>query len=925
MDFDLLSAAFFDDPFPTLAAMRSNAPCWYDPRLGAHVLTRYQDIAWVLRDDEHFSAQRVAQFGHGAPEGVRAKLEAYNRTLERWLLFRDRPAHAALRRYLGQAFGANQRPMIDRGTRAAVEAALARLQAAEAPDLVRDFAIPVPTTVLAAILGIPTPDIELFKRWTLDIFALIGAGIADAETVEAGHRGASELGDYVLALLRDRRANPRDDVLSRLARPASGAEHTGIDDQDLVGLFMAMIVAGHETTTNLLANSLHTVVGDRQVRASIVERGGVDMAVVDELVRHDGSAFSMIRRARRDVELGGQRVREGEYVFSILHAGNRDPAAFDAPERLLFDRPARPAHLGFGAGPHACMGAAMARTVVAISMNVFLQKWPQATLAPGHARVHNLSLRGFSSLPIRLGAPATRPARVAEPGAGQAARRGRVAAGEPLPDLAENEPRRVSAVVHASDTDAVRDLVLTANRQGLPLYPVSTGRNWGLGSRSPVEDGCVLLELGGMNRIRTLDLEHGIAVIEPGVTQGMLADRLAGSPFLLNVTTSCRDTSVIGNALDRGQGMLRLRDEDLLGLEVVLGNGDLVTTGILGPPRTGLAGLAGAVGAVGAVGEHRAGPDATRLFCQSNFGVVTAAAIALVHRPERTAFIHATFADAALSAVVDRVSRLRRERVLGHICYLGDMQIEPGRQARPDFTLLGPLLGRRRIVAEALELLRDELAAIPGCRSLRTADVEELAPANPLYHRGRAFLGIPSCEPLRRRFGVTSCDLDHEATRGWSVVQTSLPLDGAAAVDALAVLAAGVDAWGLPVQPHLSSVSDRTLNLMTMIGFPRDARGIERMRGLRDDLRTKLGERGFRPSREGIDALRRPPSRLAHDAAWARLKNAFDPNGVIAPGRYGTAVPMTAPAVAPATRGACALRPRPTGRNVLHPTTRFTK
>jgi 4-cresol dehydrogenase (hydroxylating) flavoprotein subunit len=589
----------------------------------------------------------------------------------------------------------------------------------------------------------------------------------------------------------------------------------------------------------------------------------------------------MIRRARCDVALGGQLVREGECVFSILHAGNRDPEAFVEPDRLLFDRPARRGHLGFGTGPHACMGAAMARSVVGIAMNAFFRTWPQATLAPGHARVRNLSLRGFSTPPVRLVVQAA-PAQSGGRAIGAASRRRRVAAGEALSELAENQPRRINAVAHASDARAVRDAVLAANRQGVPLYPVSTGKNWGVGSRSPVEDGCVLLELSGMNRIRTLDLDRGIAVIEPGVTQGALADRLASTPFLLNVTTSCRGTSVVGNVLDKGQGMLRLRDEDLLGLEVVLGNGDIATTGVLGPTGGSL------------IAERGAGPDATRLFCQSNFGVVTAAAIALVPRPERTAFAYATFAGAALPALVDRVARLRRDRVIGHIVYLGEMQVEPARRAWPDFSLLAPLLGRRTVVGAALDLLRAELAAVAGCKSLRAGEVEDLAPTDPLYHRGRTFLGIPSCEPLQQRFGLTSCDLDQSSARGWAVVQTSLPLDGGAAADALEVLGTGVDAWGLPVQPHFSSVGDRTLNLMTMIWFERDAQGIERMRGLRDELRTRLGERGFCPSREGIDAQRLRLSSAAHDVAWAQIKAAFDPNGVIAPGRYVWAAPVTA-------------------------------
>jgi 4-cresol dehydrogenase (hydroxylating) flavoprotein subunit len=506
-----------------------------------------------------------------------------------------------------------------------------------------------------------------------------------------------------------------------------------------------------------------------------------------------------------------------------------------------------------------------------------------------------MSIRGLSTLPVRLqgSRPVARSFRTV--GSGRSPDGAAAPITQPLPDLSENHPRRVVEVVHASDTGAVREAVFAANLQGVPLYPVSTGKNWGIGSRSPVADGCRLLDLSRMNQVRELDLARGIAVVEPGVTQGALAERLAGTPFMLNVTTSCRATSLVGNLLDNGQGVLRLRAEDLLGLEVVLGNGNIITTGAVAQPGHG------------ARCERGAGPDATRLFCQSNFGVVTAAALALVPRPERTSFAYATFSGAALPAVVDCVARLRRERVIDHIFYFGEMQFEPGQRRRPDFTLLGPLLGRQRMVGEALDALGEALAAVPGCKALRTGEADELAPGDPLYHRGRTFLGIPSCEPVRKRFATTSCDLDRTSMRGWSVLQTLLPLEGSAASAGLALLQAGADAWALPVQPHLSSVSDRSLNLMTMIWFQRDADAIERMRGLRDQLRARLGEQGFEPSREGIDALRDARSSRPNDEAWARLKTAFDPNGIIAPGRY-VALPGAQPAPRPQTRLAQALQ-----------------
>ena len=855
IEFDLHGEAFHADPFDTLARLRRQAPCWYDARLGAWVLTRHDDIARVLRDDACFSAARVAQFGRGAPAEAEPKLQAVNQALERWLLFSDRPLHTTLRQRLGRAFGSGQRARMEQATRQAVTQALAALHAhgpAAEVDLVRDFAYPVPSRVLATLLGIPDADIERFKGWTTDLFALIGAGIADAAAVDAGHRGVTELGRYVRDLLDDRRRHPRDDVLGHLAHRGQQTDAEAavdVSDDDLVGLLMTMIVAGHETTTHLLANALRGLHGDARALAAVRARGGVDDAVVDELIRHDGAVFSLVRRARCDVVLAGRTVREGECVFSMLHAGNRDPAAFPDPDRLRFDRPPRPAHLGLGLGIHACMGAAMARHVTRQALNGFLRAFPRAAVLPVTRWAHNLSIRGPLALPCRLaGLAQPRPATA-------------------LPDLAENRPRRHAGAQRVHNVAEVRAAVREARDRGEPLYPVSTGRNWGLGSRSPVQDGCRLLDLAGLDRIRRLDLQQGIAVVEPGVTQGALADRLADAPFMLNVTTSCRSTSVVGNLLDRGQGVLRLRSADLRGLEVVLGDGTLATTGLLRPD--------------GGV----TGPDATELFCQSNFGVVTAAAIALLPRPERTAFVYAVYERRALAEVVDTLARLHRDRVIEHLFYLGEMTL--GAAPGDSFTVLGPLLGVADLVAPALHRTEAALGRIAGCTMLRSGAADALAPGDPLYERGQHFLGVPSCGPLRRRFGVDTCDLDSAAARGWSVLQVRVPFHGPTVLEAVDRLDASARACRLSVQAHFSTVSGQALNLMTMIGFARDACGIADMRQLRDELRARWAGCGFVPSREGIDALQhRASAAMGIDPAWRLLKAALDPQGVIAPGRY---------------------------------------
>ena len=143
-------------------------------------------------------------------------------------------------------------------------------------------------------------------------------------------------------------------------------------------------------------------------------------------------------------------------------------------------------------------------------------------------------------------------------------------------DLSESEPRRIPAILYPATVGEVQQIVEEARARGTPLYPVSTGMNWGLGSRHPVRDDCVVVDLRRLDRIREVDLAHGYAVIEAGVSQYALAQRLDGTPWMLNVTTSCKDSGLLGNAMDRGEGCIRPRREDLLGLELVLGDGSLL-------------------------------------------------------------------------------------------------------------------------------------------------------------------------------------------------------------------------------------------------------------------------------------------------------------------------------------------------------------
>jgi hypothetical protein len=398
MRYDILNPAFYADPHPVLHRMRAADPVYWHTELEAWILTRYRDIETVLRD-ERASSARVEQLGKGAPPHVRDRLDAYVRFLSSWPLFRDKPGHPPLRAALARAMApigeeASLNDFMDR----MVEDAVARAEQLGEVDFVSHFAYPVPTAVIAKILGIPQEDAPRFKHWTTEIFKLIGAGLATEESVERGYQGVVALQQYTRELIARRRSKREDDLISRLlAETESGI----VSDDDIVASAALMVVAGHETTTSLLATALFALLRHPdQLEAVRADPSLVD-GVFDEALRYEGPVFSLIRRAADDMSVGGRTIRKGQYVFSMLCAGNRDPAHFTDPDR--FDaRRREQGHLAFGLGAHFCIGVRLARVVTRCVLSRVI-RLPHLRLASDDVRWEpNISFRALCRLPITL-------------------------------------------------------------------------------------------------------------------------------------------------------------------------------------------------------------------------------------------------------------------------------------------------------------------------------------------------------------------------------------------------------------------------------------------------------------------------------------------------------------------------------------------
>lgn len=399
--YDLLSPEFFANPHPTLHRMRTEDPVYWDPLLNVHCVTRYEDVQIVLRDPR-FSAERVDYYISGVPALLRDKLKRYDEFISHWMVLADPPRHTRLRSLVARAFT----PQVVEGLRPLVQRVADRMIDAVAAsgrmDIVRDLAYPLPGVVIGRLLGMSPEDTERLKRWSDALFRLLGTPAPDEEIIEAGHQGVVGFEGFLRDLIRERRARPGDDVLSRLLL----AEEQGsrLSDAELVSTCALLIASGHETTTHLIGNgALALIDNPDQMKALRANPQLIDRAV-EEILRYNGVAYQSSRRALEDVEIRGVRIEAGQIAFAFLHAANRDPARFPDPDRMDIQR-TDTRHVGFGGGIHFCLGAHVARLQAQVVLNTIVQRLPGLELAePRLEWIPSLLVRGLRALPVRFSA-----------------------------------------------------------------------------------------------------------------------------------------------------------------------------------------------------------------------------------------------------------------------------------------------------------------------------------------------------------------------------------------------------------------------------------------------------------------------------------------------------------------------------------------
>jgi cytochrome P450 len=400
MNIDLNSPAFKANPYPVYARLRDEAPIqrlMLSKKQPMWLITRYADVVALLKDDR-FSKDKRASL---TPEQAKNQpwVPAIFKPMERNMLDLDDPDHGRLRGLVHKAFTPRLIAHMQERIQRLANDLLDRVQRRGRMDIIKDYALPIPTTIIAEMLGVPASDHGKFHRWSNN---LTSSGMTGLDMLKAMPSAIGFL-RYSRSLVKARRLNPGDDLISGLVLAEEAGDR--LSEDELVSMIVLLLIAGHETTVNLIGNGMQALLEHPNQLDQLRRNPALLKTAVEELARFNSPvALATERYARQDIDWHGVTIRRGELVFGALAAANRDERQFAEPDRLDLGRDPNK-HLAFGQGAHYCLGAPLARMEAQIAISTLLQRFEdlRPALAPQALRWRKgLVLRGLTALPVAL-------------------------------------------------------------------------------------------------------------------------------------------------------------------------------------------------------------------------------------------------------------------------------------------------------------------------------------------------------------------------------------------------------------------------------------------------------------------------------------------------------------------------------------------
>jgi cytochrome P450 len=397
--YDPLSVEVQADPYPTYAALRHAAPVYYVESLDAYAVSRHADVRQVMRDHGTFSSEAMAELlTRPVAYADGAEHVDDGGASDRSLIGTDGATHQRLRTIVNRGFTPRRVAALEAEVREIAGAFARSLVASGAGDLQSEFAVPFPTTVIAALLGVGPDRRDEFRRWSEHMVLAVFEPTTPQQQADIA-RNSEEMGFWLDEVVAARQAFAGDDLISVLLR--AELEGGALTHEELRGFVFTLLVAGSITTAYLIGSAVLTLARDAELERRARREPAVIAQVVEETLRHEAPVQMMFRTATEPVELSGSAIPQGATVLALLGSANRDEQVFPDPDRFDPDRDTSE-HVAFGHGVHFCLGAALARIEARIAIDELLAAAPRLELAGDVERVESLVFRGPTRVPLRF-------------------------------------------------------------------------------------------------------------------------------------------------------------------------------------------------------------------------------------------------------------------------------------------------------------------------------------------------------------------------------------------------------------------------------------------------------------------------------------------------------------------------------------------